>query len=38
MRAPDLRGEAKQLFEEWRNLGYTEARALDRVQRSGFGA
>ena len=36
MKASELKGEAKQLFEEWRSLGYTEAQALDRVQRSGL--
>jgi hypothetical protein len=35
MRAQDLTGEAKELYEEWRSLGYTERQALDRVQRSG---
>jgi hypothetical protein len=36
VKSSDLRGEAKQLFEEWRQLGYTEAQALDRVERSGL--
>jgi hypothetical protein len=36
MRAQNLKGQAKELFEQWRALGYTEAQALDRVQRSGL--
>jgi hypothetical protein len=36
VRAQDLKREAKQLFEEWRQLGYTERQALDRVERSGL--
>jgi hypothetical protein len=35
VKASDLTGEAKELFEEWRALGYTERQALDRVERSG---
>jgi len=36
VRAQDLTGEARRLFEEWRGLGYTEYQALDRVRRSGL--
>ena len=31
-----MKGEAKELYEQWRALGYTERQSLDRVQRSGL--
>jgi hypothetical protein len=36
VRASDLTGEAKELYEQWRALGYSERQALDRAQRSGL--
>jgi hypothetical protein len=36
VRASDLTGEAKGLYEQWRALGYGERAALDRVARSGL--
>jgi hypothetical protein len=32
----DLQGEARELYESWRDLGYSEVAALDLVQRSGL--
>ncbi|GAA2875641.1 hypothetical protein GCM10010517_36580 [Streptosporangium fragile] len=35
MKANDLRGDALQVFESWRALGYSEFEALQEVERSG---
>ncbi|WP_433541160.1 hypothetical protein ACQP10_08525 [Streptosporangium sandarakinum] len=35
MRATDLQGEAKRVFDSWRAAGYTETQALEEVERSG---
>jgi hypothetical protein len=36
VKVQDLRGEARQLYQQWRALGYTEEGASDRVDRSGL--
>jgi hypothetical protein len=36
VRASDLTGEARRLYETWREVGYTDAQALEEVDRSGI--
>jgi hypothetical protein len=36
MRVSDLTGEARRLYESWRELGYSERQALEEVERSGI--
>jgi hypothetical protein len=36
MKASELTGEARKLYESWHDIGYSEAQALEEVERSGI--